>query len=171
MAYLTDPSQVPTKGRGSKLSRKMRNFVDEYMTDFVGSHAVVRAGYKTTNPDQMAAQLLAHPLVKAEIEARRAVKLEKQELKAEYVIQKLIRIVEDTETGNPQAALRGLELLGKHLGMYKERQEISGPDGGAIETMQRTKEDIADFKSKLDRLAESGGKGGVTKFPEPGSSS
>lgn len=167
MAYLAPGAEPPKRGKGSKLSAKMLRFVDEYMVDLVAAKAVLRAGYKTKNPPMMAQKLLHHPLVKAEIDKRTDAKRERNELTADYVLQKLVKIVEDTESGNPQAALRGLELLGKHLGMYKDRQEISGPDGGAIEMEQRTKEDVADFTSKLSRLIERERADGVSQFPKP----
>ena len=146
-------------------------FIDEFLIDLNASRAVLAAGYKTTNPNRIAAELRAHPLVIAELDKRQAEKRERSELSADYVINKLVSIAEATEEGNPQAALRALELLGKHLGLYRDRQEISGPDGGAIEMEQRTKEDVADFTSKLSRLAEQQGEGRVAEFPKPGSSS
>ena len=92
-------------------------------------------------------------------------KVRRNEVTADYVLEKLVAIVEETEKGNPNAALRGLELLGKHLGLYKDRQEISGPDGGAIQTEQKTQEHAADFTRKLSRLAASAGTGEVVSFP------
>lgn len=169
MAYIQPGSEPPTKGKGSKLSTKMSLFVDEYLVDLNGSKAVLRAGYKTKIPNRIATELLRHPLVIQAIQDKQAKRRDRLELSADYVITKLISIVEETESGNPQAALRGLELLGKHLGLYRDRQEISGPDGGAIEMEQRVKEDVSDFKSKLDRLAESGTKGGSTVVPFTGS--
>lgn len=168
MPYKRRSSPVRTKGKGTRLCGKMPLFVDEYMIDRNGSAALIRAGYKTNNPNAQAAQLLTHPLIIEEINRRDAVNREKNELSAEYVIQKLVKIVESTESANPQAALRGLELLGKTLAMFKERQEISGPDGGAIETEQRVKENVADFTSRISRLAARSGEGGVSQFPEPG---
>lgn len=170
MAYLQPDSGIPTSGKGSKLSAKMALFVSEYLVDLNGSKAVLRAGYKTINPNRVATELLRHPLVIREIDKRNEKREKRLELSADYVIQKLIAIVDETETGNPQAALRGLELLGKHLGLYRDRTEISGPDGNAIEMEQRVKEDVADFTSKLARLSESSGTGGVLKFPKSGSS-
>ena len=167
MAYITDESGIPLTGKGSKLGAKMLRFVDEYMIDLNACAAVLRAGYKTRNRDVMAAQLMQHPLVKREIANRTAERREKMELSAEYVIHKLINIVENTDEGNPQAALRGLELLGKHLGLFKDRQEISGPDGGAIEMEQKeVKQNVADFTSKLSRLASRGGTAEVVEFPK-----
>jgi phage terminase small subunit len=168
LTYLRKGAEVPTKGRGSKLSNKMMSFVDEYMVDMVAAKAVIRAGYKTNNPIKLSAELMAHPLVEAEIQRRMEDRREKNELSAEYVLQKLISIVDTTEKNNPQAALRGLELLGKHLGLYRERQEISGPDGEAIEIEQKkVEENVSDFTRKLASLAKRNGTDNVVEFPKP----
>lgn len=170
MAYLKEGVTPPKKGKGSRLRGKMLTFVEEYMADpdLNASRAVLKAGYSTNtrNSSRIAVQLMAHPLVQQEIKERLQERRERTGLTTDYVLAKLIKIVEDTENGNPQAALRGLELLGKHLGMYKERQEISGPDGGAIEMEQKVKEDVADFTSKLSRLAATGGTEPVVEFPK-----
>lgn len=157
MAYLGPDSSIPTKGKGSKLSTKQSNFVKEYMVDFNASQAVLRAGYLTNNPNRLGVEMMRHPLILRELKVLMDKRDEKIDVTKEYVIQKLMKIVQSTEEDNPSAALRGLELLGKHLGLYRDRTEISGPDGHAIEMEQRVKEDVTDFKSKLDRLAESGG--------------
>ena len=166
MTYLNSESEIPTSGKGSKIGAKMLRFVEEYMIDLNASAAVLRAGYKTRHKEKMATQLMQHPHVKREIANRVQERRERMELSADYVINKLIAIVEETESGNPQAALRGLELLGKHLGLYRDRQEISGPDGNAIEMEQRVKEDVADFTSSLTRLVERGGASTVVSFPD-----
>lgn len=171
MAYLQRGAEPPLTGKGSKLGSKMRAFVDEYMIDFNASAAVLRAGYKTKNRSLMAGELMRHPLVMKEIERRKDERTEKSELTAQYVINKLQEIVENTEQDNPQAALRGLELLGKHLGLYRDRQEISGPDGNAIKMEQQVKEDVNDFTSSLARLVERGGEAGVVGFPKRSSES
>lgn len=167
MAYLTKNSELPTTGKGSKLSAKMSCFIDEYMVDLNGSAAVLRVPYKTNNPHKLAAELLNHPLVRAEVERRKDERREKTELSAEYVVNKLIDIVEKTEKNNPQAALRGLELLGKTIALFKERTEVSGPDGTAIQMEQKVKNDAADFTSRLSRLARTAGAAGVVEFPHP----
>lgn len=146
--------QPPSKGRGSRLSPKMEMFVSEYMIDFSGSRAVLAAGYKTKNPDMMSVGLLNHPLVKAKIDELKKERFVKNELSAEYVIQKLMKIGEETSTSNPQASIRVLELLGKTLGIFKERQEISGPDGDAIRYEQKVREDVDTFTNKIIRLSE-----------------
>lgn len=163
---LTRDSRIPQKGKGSKLTAKMQNFVDEYFVDFNGSAAVKRAGYKSTNPNKLAGKLLNHPLVMEAVAKKKKERQEKTELSAEYVIQKLIAIAERNEEGNPTAALRSLELLGKHLGLYKDRQEISGPDGEAIQMEQKVKQNVDEFTSRIAGLAARRGKGSVVEFPD-----
>lgn len=120
----------------------------------VGSEAIVKAGSKTTNPTRAATEMLNHPLVKAEIKRRVEARVEKSELTVEFLTQKLLEIIQTEQGENPQAALRAIELAGKHLGMYKERQEISGPDGEAIQMEQRTRENADVFTSQLKKLTK-----------------
>lgn len=156
MAYLKPGETPPKVGRGSRLTPKMLRFIEEYMADpkMNGSQAVLRAGYKTRNANRIATDLMRHPLVKKEIENRLAERRERMSLTSDYVLAKLQEIVDKTEESNPAVAVRSLELLGKHLGLYRDRQEISGPDGKAIEMEQKTKEDVSDFTSRLQRLRE-----------------
>ena len=162
----------PGRGKGSKLTQRQSSFVDHYMVCGVAKDAVLKAGYKTKNPIRMGTECLNHPLIKAEIERRREILNEKSILSVEYLVQKLISIIEKEHEENPNAALRGIELAGKHLGMYKERQEISGPDGNAIEVReQKIAEDVADFKSRLAGIATRRGAGNLSLVPDAGSDS
>lgn len=173
MPYFRKGDEIPTSGRGSKLSAKMRRFVEEYKIDGNATQSVLRAGYKSRNPGALAKELVAHPLVRAaldENEKKRSEIIDAHlELTQDFVLNKLRRIILDTEEGNPSAALRGLELLGKTMGMFKDRTEISGPDGAAIEMEQRVKEDLNEFSSKLSRLIERNGSDGPTVVPISGS--
>lgn len=163
---LTPDQTPPKKGKGSKLTTKMENFVNEYFVDFNASQAVLRAGYKTSVPNKFAAKLMQHPLVAAAVAARKEERQEKFELNAEYVITKLVAIADKNEDANATAALRALELLGKHLGLYRDRQEISGPDGEAIQMEQRVKQNADEFASRIAQLAKRNGTDNVVEFPE-----
>lgn len=166
MAYLKPDSELPTKGKGSKLSSKMELFLSEYLVDLNATLAVQRAGYKTNNPNRLGTELLRHPIIKARIDEALQKRIEVNEVKADYLINKLISIIENTETSNPTACLRAIELAGKSIALWKERQEVSGPDGGAIQMEQKLKEDVADFTSSLSRLAKRTGEGDVLGFPK-----
>lgn len=170
MAYLKLGDPIPTKGKGAKLTDRQRLFVDEYMVDLNATQAVIRSGYKNANPNRLATELLHHPLIKAAIDVEIEKKKERLVLSADYVINKLVDIAEHTEKGNPQAALRALELLGKNLGLFKERTEISGPDGEAIQYARKIEQDVADFTGAIARLAKRSGAEGVDEFTNTGTS-
>lgn len=171
MAYIQPGQEIPKTGKGSRLSVKMERFVEEYLIDGNATAAVLRAGYKTNNPTKIATELTRHPLVKEKIKQATDDRRERMELSADYVITKLIDIVEKQEQGNPNAALRGLELLGKHLGLYRDKQEISGPDGGAIEVEEKKiEQDANDFTRRIASLAKRSGTGNVSEFPKSESS-
>lgn len=136
------------------LTPKQLRFCEEYLLDPVGTRAVLKAGYKTNNAKQIAFQLLENPAIRIAIDALRVERGKFTDVTKDFVLQgimKAIRLAE--EVGNLNALLRGHELLAKHLGMFIERTEISGPDQGAIRMEQKVKEDVADFTSRLSRLA------------------
>jgi len=146
------------------LSDRQKLFCEEYLRDLNATKAVLRAGYNTKYPNRIAFQLMENAAVRITIDALRAERSKGSDVTKDFVlrgIQKAIRLAE--ESGNLNALLRGHELLARHLGMFIERQEISGPDGEAIKYEQKVKEDVADFTSKLSRLAAVGGTGTTTE--------
>jgi len=156
---------------GKKLTPKMLSFINAYFgeANFNGLKAIELSDYNCTtkySKHQTYAELMNHPLVAAEIEKRQAKREQKSEVKAEYLIQKLISIIEDTQEDNPQAALRAIELAGKSIALWKERQEITGADGRAIEVDQQVKESVADFTSRISSLVKRAGTNNVVEFPE-----
>lgn len=158
---------------GKKLTPKMLSFVNAYCGEAQGNglKAIELSDYncKTKySKHQTYAELMNHPLVKAEIERRQARKEQESGVKAEYLIAKLLAIIEDTQVDNPQAALRAIELAGKSIALWKERQEVTGADGDAIRIEQERKESVADFTSRISRLATRDGTGNVVEFPERG---
>jgi hypothetical protein len=108
-----------------------------------------------------------HPAIQAEIK-RRLEKREKQsEIRAEYLINKLVEIIDDLEGLEKTAdRLRAIELAGKAIALWKERQEVTGADGGAIQHEQHIKESVADFTSRISSLSQRTGTDNVVKFPD-----
>lgn len=166
MAYSLKHGTLPTRGKGSKPSAKMQMFVSEYMIDMNATEAYKRAGYKSKNATLQATMLMKHPWVANEVKKLMDEKKERNEITADYLIQKLVTIIEDTEKANPQAALRAIELAGKSIALWKERQEISGPDGGAIQHEQKVKQSADEFTRRIAGLAERGGENEVVEFPK-----
>lgn len=136
------------------LSPRMRLFCEEYLVDMNATQAVVRAGYNTEYPNRIAFQNMENPAVRIAIDALRAERNKSSDVTKDFVlrgIQKAIKLAE--ESGNLNALLRGHELLARHLGMFIERTEISGPDGEAIKYEEKIKEDVADFTRSIASIA------------------
>jgi phage terminase small subunit len=137
------------------LNTRQKTFCEEYLVDLNATQAVIRAGYKTEYPNRIAFQLMENPAIRIAIDGLRAARTKNSDVTKDFVlrgIQKAIRLAE--EAGNLNALLRGHELLARHLGMFVERTEISGPDGEAIRMEQKVKEDVADFTSAISRLVK-----------------
>lgn len=91
------------------------------------AEAARRAGSKAKDPRKVADNTLRVPRVAKAVEAARAKVASKLEITAE-------KVLEDLETarkgamgsGQFGAAIKASELQGKHIGMFKERVEVSG---------------------------------------------
>lgn len=136
------------------LTERQRRFVEEYIVDYNGAAAVLRAGYTTKHAPRLAHEMLQHPGIKAAIDALTLDRAKNTTLKPEYVMNKIKRTIEKAEVANNyNAVLRGCELLARALGMFIERHEVSGPDGKAIEIEQRTKQEAENLIASLQNLA------------------
>lgn len=139
------------------LSPRQRAFCEEYLVDLNATQAVLRAGYKTEYPNRIAYQLMENPAVRIAIDSLQVERNRGREVTKDFVLKTIMAVIEKAEeTRNLSAMLRGSELLARHLGMFIERTEISGPDGEAIKMEQKVQEDVADFKSAIARLAARG---------------
>lgn len=163
------------------LTPKERSFIDLYFGEakLNATEAFRLSEYADSGKHNKirAYELMSRPHVKAEVKRREGDRVELvervAEIKAVYLLDKLVEIIEREEEKNPQAALRAIELAGKSIALWKDRQEISGPDGEAIKHEQHVKESATDFTNKLQSLARratgtdgSGGASNVVKFPD-----
>ena len=162
MAFLSvcDGRLTSGNGKGKKLTAKMVEFVDLYMIHMNATKAVELGSYTTKNPARHAADLMQHPLIRLEIEKRLSARSEKSTVEADYLIQKLFKIV-NNDGIRTSDHLRAIELLGKSIALWKERQEISGVDGQAIQTEQRITESADAFTQKLKQLGKRNGTTGA----------
>jgi phage terminase small subunit len=78
--------------RTARLTAKQDRFIAEYLIDLNGSAAAVRAGYSPASSRRIAHDLLANPLVMAEVQARQQAQLDKAGITAEGVLEQLRRI-------------------------------------------------------------------------------
>ena len=123
------------------LTPKQQLFVLEYLVDLNGKQAAIRAGYSAKTAEVQASRLLSHVKVQAAVQQAQESLVARVEISQEWVIDRLREIVERSmdsvpvldnkgeETGvysfNGGVANRALELLGKHMGMFVDRKEVT----------------------------------------------
>lgn len=136
----------------AKLTDKQQRFVEEYLKDLNATRAAIDAGYSKKTAEQQGYQLLQKTLVSEAIQEAQQKRSERTKIDADYVlktIQETIErckqaipvmsqdggqaMVEDADGElhpmvkfDPSNVLKGAELLGKHLGMFKDKVEHSG---------------------------------------------
>lgn len=112
------------------LTPKQRRFIDEYLVDVNATQAAVRAGYPRKSARQTGAENLSKPVIRAEIARRMAERSAKLAVTADSVLARLNREADDRLDGSPASRVRALELLGRHLGMFREKTNVEVSAGG-----------------------------------------
>lgn len=140
------------------LTARKKRFCEELMVDQVGSAAAIRAGFSPKRAKQYAYELLQEPQVQAYVQELREAQAKRCEIDADYVLGTIRDTMERCRQaepvvdrkGNPvfvqtpdggvapayafdaQGVLRGAELLGKHLKLFTDKHEHSGPGGAPL---------------------------------------
>ncbi len=136
------------------LTVRQRRFCEEYVIDYDGTAASIRAGYSPKWADRQAHLLLKHEGIATYIDhLTRSKEAKIVSVNPDYVIQKVLTGIDKAENNNNLTAFfRGLELLARHLGMLTDKTEITGKDGGAIQT-QVIQQEAENFTNLLKQLA------------------
>jgi phage terminase small subunit len=116
-------------GKAAGLNPRQQRFVEEYLVDLNATAAYIRAGYvaRGNGAEVNASKLLRHPKVAEAIQAGMAARSARTGLTAKYVLESIQRLAENAEReGDVKAALKGHELLGKHLKLFVDKVEHSG---------------------------------------------
>lgn len=117
-----------------RLSERQKAFVREYLVDLNASAAAVRAGYSKRCCAQVGHRLLLQTNVAAAVREALDRRAREAEDSAAAVLRDLLdlyrRALGDSDY---RAAVKALELRGRHLGMFGARLEVTGRDGGAIQ--------------------------------------
>jgi phage terminase small subunit len=72
------------------LTPKQSRFVDEYLLDLNATQAAVRAGYSARTANEQGPRLLAHPEIKAAIDAAKVQRCERTEVNADWMLRRLV---------------------------------------------------------------------------------
>lgn len=129
---------MPPKTK-KNLTAKQLMFCKEFLIDFNGTQAAIRAGYSKKTARQIATENLAKPYVRNEIEKLMDERTKRVERSADEVIEKLWEVADrctqtvpvfdksGKEAGefkfDSSGANRSLELLGKHFKLFTEKIE------------------------------------------------
>ena len=114
-----------------KLSEKQKAFCREYLKDYNATQAYIRAGYTNSKHSHIYAyKLLQSIYIQVKLQEATQKQAEKAEITVEWVIQELKQLYTRcqsslTSKGAIAGATKQLELLGKHIGMWIDRSELT----------------------------------------------
>jgi phage terminase small subunit len=115
------------------LTRKQKLFVKEYLVDSNATRAAKAAGYSKKTARSIGQRLLTYVDIREEIDREIALRCQKLEINADYVIQGIKDIVERSQkVGQWATTLKGYELLGKYLKLFTDKTEVTGAGGCAV---------------------------------------
>lgn len=113
------------------LTPKQAAFVEEYLVDLNATQAAIRAGYSAKTAGQIGEQNLKKLEIKTAIQERMESRSKRVQRTADDVLRDLQLVKEDAmkvgEDGmaDRPAALRALELEGKHFAMWTDKVETT----------------------------------------------
>lgn len=122
-----------------KLTPKQEAFCREYLIDLNGTQAAIRAGYSQRTANEQAARLLAKVSVSSRIQGLMTERAERVQRTADDVLKDIHKVKESCMAGafdqqwnacmvDPKAALKALELEGRHLKMFTDKLEVEVGD-------------------------------------------
>ena len=142
----------------ANLTPKQQRFVEEYLIDLNATQSAIRAGYSERTAKSIGQENLTKPDIQKAIQEAQSKLTERTEITQDYVLTNIKKVIErcmqqeavQARDGSPllvegpegdlaclfefkeTGALKGLELLGKHLGMFKDKIELTGKDGSSL---------------------------------------
>lgn len=140
----------------SALSGKKERFCQEYIIDYIGKEAAIRAGYSETSAKQQAYRLLQQQDIRERIRELQEEQVKRLGVSQDFVVAQLMDVYqccrgtrplmewdyethEMVETGqyafNSKGALKALEMIGKHLGMFEKKGKTQEETGTKLEDL------------------------------------
>lgn len=118
----------------AELKPKEERFCQEYVIDYNGTQAAIRARYKESDAANRATRLLKKAEVSARIHELEKEIAQRLGLSQDYVMIQLVQRYDECRAQNDNKnALKALELIGKHLGMFEKTKPADGKDNDRLE--------------------------------------
>ena len=121
------------------LTPKRQAFVREYPTDLNATKAAIRAGFSEKTAYSQGQRLLKNVEVADAIQKALAERSERTEITQDYVLTAIKETMEQRkgtgEHSNPNAVLKGAELLGRHLAMFTDNKTVTHHDGDRLDAV------------------------------------
>lgn len=115
------------------LSDRQQRFVDAYLVDPNATKAAIAAGYSAATAKQQGSRLLTNVDVAAAIEKRRSKAAEKADLTLQAHLETLNHLRDQAAAANQYSAAVSAEVSrGKAVGLYVDKTELSGKNGGPL---------------------------------------
>ena len=131
------------------MTNKQKRFCEEYLIDLNATQAALRTGYSEKTAASIASENLQKPEILGYIAKLRAEQSKRTGITADRVLEELSKLgfapIDDCESFKASDKLRALELIGKHIGMFKSDDAADTP---ALEKLDKI---LAEVKSDADR--------------------
>ncbi|WKT00519.1 terminase small subunit [Gallibacterium salpingitidis] len=146
-----DAVKSASKGRG--LTPKQKRFVEEYLIDLNATQAAIRSGYSADTARQIGTENLSKPVIQEAIQKAQDQRSDRTKITQDEILRDLQELkdiclgrksivitdtLKNSQEGTvttvdspiflfePVSANKALELMGKHLGMFKDKVEVTG---------------------------------------------
>lgn len=122
-------SATPTLPSGKapvgSLNERQARFVEEYLIDFTGTQAAIRAGYSPRTANEQASVLLTKPNIRKAVTAGQMKLTERTSVTKAWIVQEAVETYRQARLLKLSGAARGaLELLAKLHGHIIERRDL-----------------------------------------------
>ena len=179
--YATSRDALRLRTRRVRLTPKQRRFIEEYLCDLNATQAAVRAGYSRRTAKEIGYENLTKPHIAEAVEKAFLKRTQRVEIDQDWVINRLVENAERAMQAVPvldadgdaaggyrydgHVANRSLELIGKHLRMFRDDPQIN------YRTLNINSSDGVDARDELARLlrgiaARQGVEGDPAALPE-----